>query len=93
MQLGMIGLGRMGQNMVWRLTKAGHEVVVSDTKPEVIKETVDKGSGKAAGSSSLRIVTTPSLLGPTCTLPGFSYPKSKKKGRSAGSGEMARVRR
>jgi 6-phosphogluconate dehydrogenase len=53
-QLGMIGLGRMGQNMVWRLTKAGHEVVVSDTKPEVIKETVDKGSGKAAGSTSLQ---------------------------------------
>ncbi len=54
MQLGMIGLGRMGQNMVWRLTKAGHEVVVSDTKPEVVKETVDKGSGKAAPSTSLQ---------------------------------------
>src|SRR6516162_7521089 len=50
----MVGLGRMGQNMVWRLTKAGHEVIVSDTKPEVVKETVDKGSGKAAGSSSLQ---------------------------------------
>ncbi len=54
MQLGLIGLGRMGQNMVWRLTKNGHEVVVSDTKPEVVKETVDKGSGKAAPSTSLQ---------------------------------------
>ena len=54
MQLGMIGLGRMGQNMVWRLTKAGHEVVVSDTKAETVKETVDKGSGKASGSTSLQ---------------------------------------
>ncbi len=40
MQLGMVGLGRMGQNMVWRLAKAGHEVVVTDTSPEVIKKTV-----------------------------------------------------
>ena len=54
MQLGMIGLGRMGQNMVWRLSKAGHEVVVSDTKPEVVQETTAKGSGKVVGSSSLQ---------------------------------------
>ncbi len=40
MQLGMVGLGRMGQNMVWRLAKAGHEVVVTDTDPKVIEATV-----------------------------------------------------
>ena len=40
MQLGMVGLGRMGQNMVWRLAKAGHEVVVTDTSADVIKKTV-----------------------------------------------------
>ena len=40
MQLGMVGLGRMGQNMVWRLAKAGHEVVVTDTSAEVIRKTV-----------------------------------------------------
>src|SRR5436309_15399450 len=39
-QLGMVGLGRMGQNMVWRLAKAGHEVVVTDTSADVIKKTV-----------------------------------------------------
>ena len=39
MQLGMVGLGRMGQNMVWRLAKAGHEVVVTDVDPEVIRKT------------------------------------------------------
>jgi len=39
-QLGMVGLGRMGQNMVWRLAKAGHEVVVTDTNAEVIRKTV-----------------------------------------------------
>jgi len=36
----MVGLGRMGQNMVWRLAKAGHEVVVTDTSPDVIRKTV-----------------------------------------------------
>src|SRR5580692_11163461 len=40
MQLGMVGLGRMGQNMVWRLAKAGHEVVVTDRDAEVIRKTV-----------------------------------------------------
>jgi 6-phosphogluconate dehydrogenase len=48
----MVGLGRMGQNMVWRLAKAGHEVVVTDTKADVIKETVDKGQGKVSGAST-----------------------------------------
>jgi 6-phosphogluconate dehydrogenase (decarboxylating) len=33
MQLGMIGLGRMGANMVRRLMKAGHECVVFDMSP------------------------------------------------------------
>src|SRR5215470_9474905 len=36
----MVGLGRMGQNMVWRLAKAGHEVVVTDVDAEVIRKTV-----------------------------------------------------
>jgi 6-phosphogluconate dehydrogenase len=36
----MVGLGRMGQNMVWRLAKAGHEVVVTDREPDVIRKTV-----------------------------------------------------
>lgn len=33
MQLGMVGLGRMGGNMVIRLVKAGHDCFVYDTKP------------------------------------------------------------
>ena len=33
MQLGMIGLGRMGANMVRRLMKGGHECVVFDLNP------------------------------------------------------------
>ncbi len=38
MQLGMIGLGRMGGNMVVRLTRAGHQCVVYDRNAEVVAE-------------------------------------------------------
>jgi len=50
MQLGMIGLGRMGANMVRRLLKAGHEGVVFDVSPKAVEELVHE---KAAGASSL----------------------------------------
>ncbi|MCL4496204.1 MAG: decarboxylating 6-phosphogluconate dehydrogenase [Firmicutes bacterium] len=38
MQLGMIGLGRMGGNMVKRLIQGGHEVVAYDRSPDAVKE-------------------------------------------------------
>ena len=50
MQLGMIGLGRMGANMVRRLEKGGHKCVVYDRSPEVVKQLSAEG---AAGASSL----------------------------------------
>jgi 6-phosphogluconate dehydrogenase len=50
MRLGMIGLGRMGANMVRRLLKAGHEGVVFDVSPKAVQELVQE---KAAGASSL----------------------------------------
>jgi 6-phosphogluconate dehydrogenase len=56
MQLGMVGLGRMGANMVRRLLKGGHECVVFDMSPKIVEELVGE---KAQGSSSLReLVTT-----------------------------------
>lgn len=48
MQLGMIGLGRMGSNMVQRLLKAGHECVVYDTHPKAVQDLVSKGAKSAA---------------------------------------------
>jgi len=51
MQLGMIGLGRMGANMVRRLLKGGHPCVVYDRAPKAVEELVRE---KAAGSSSLQ---------------------------------------
>ena len=50
MQLGMIGLGRMGGNMVRRLMKAGHECVVFDHSQEAVKKLASEG---AVGASSL----------------------------------------
>ena len=41
MQLGMIGAGRMGGNMVLRLMKAGHECVVYARHPQAVQELVD----------------------------------------------------
>jgi len=50
MQLGMIGLGRMGANMVRRLMKNGHTCVVYDRNAEAVKQLVTEG---AVGASSL----------------------------------------
>ncbi|HKX10900.1 MAG TPA: decarboxylating 6-phosphogluconate dehydrogenase [Stellaceae bacterium] len=50
MQLGVIGLGRMGSNMVRRLLKAGHECVVFDMSAKAVQDLVKE---KARGSSSL----------------------------------------
>lgn len=50
MQLGMIGLGRMGANMTQRLIKGGHECVVYDRKAQAVKRLAEQG---AIGASSL----------------------------------------
>ena len=50
MQIGIIGLGRMGANMARRLLKRGHHCVVFDMSPKAVQELVAE---KAVGSSSL----------------------------------------
>ena len=50
MQLGMIGLGRMGANMVRRLMRGGHDCVVYDVNPEAVKQLEQEG---ATGTTSL----------------------------------------
>ncbi len=44
MQLGMVGLGRMGANIVRRLMRNGHECVVFDVNPESVKQLEDEGA-------------------------------------------------
>ena len=55
MQLGMIGLGRMGANMVRRLLRAGHRCVVFNRTPSAVNELVKE---KATGSTSLQDLVT-----------------------------------
>ena len=50
MQLGMVGLGKMGANMTRRMLRGGHELVVSDLSPDAVKGLVGDG---AVGSASL----------------------------------------
>jgi 6-phosphogluconate dehydrogenase len=50
MQMGMVGLGRMGANMVRRLLRGGHECVVFDVSADAVKELAKEG---AVGASSL----------------------------------------
>ena len=50
MQIGMIGLGRMGANMVRRLLKGGHQCVVFNRSPKAVKELVQE---HAVGAFSL----------------------------------------
>ena len=51
MQLGMVGLGRMGANLVRRLMAAGHECVVYDIHSETVEELAAEG---AIGATSLQ---------------------------------------
>ena len=55
MQLGMIGLGRMGANMVRRLLKNGQECVVFDRSPNAVNDLVKE---KASGATSLADLVT-----------------------------------
>ena len=50
MQLGMIGLGRMGANMARRLIRGGQQCVVFNRSPEPVRELVKE---KAIGATSL----------------------------------------
>ncbi len=50
MQIGMVGLGRMGANMVRRIMRAGHECIVYDVFPKAVAEMTAE---KAVGSSSM----------------------------------------
>lgn len=60
MRIGMIGLGRMGANMVRRLVKGGHECVAFDRKPAAVEELVAEGAQGARSLAELvRLLPTP----------------------------------
>src|ERR1700749_4325101 len=71
MQLGMIGLGRMGANMVRRLLKGGHECVVYDRSADAVKASVQQGAKGARSLAELVAgLTAPGavwIMVPVCT--------------------------
>jgi 6-phosphogluconate dehydrogenase len=54
MQLGMIGLGRMGANMVQRIQQAGHQCVVWDRNPDAVAASVAQGAVGAADLQEMK---------------------------------------
>src|SRR5580658_3099157 len=63
MQLGMIGLGRMGANMVRRLIKDGHQCVVFDRSPDAVKELVkDQAVGATALADFVKKLNKPRAI-------------------------------
>jgi len=53
MELGMVGLGRMGANMSERLVRGGHRVVGYDPNPDARRRTAEKGAGTADSPAAL----------------------------------------
>ena len=53
MELGFIGLGRMGKNMVFRLLDGKHRIVAWDRSPEPMREVEGKGATVAPSPSAL----------------------------------------
>jgi 6-phosphogluconate dehydrogenase len=53
MQLGMVGLGRMGANIVRRLQRRGHDCVVYDARPQAVAELAGEGAVGAASLAEL----------------------------------------
>lgn len=63
MQLGMIGLGRMGANLVRRLMRDGHECVVYDVSPEAVQQLEGEGAvGSASVEEFVGRLTTPRAM-------------------------------
>ena len=59
MQLGMIGLGRMGANMTLRLIRGGHDVVAFDRNPESVSASAKEGAEPAPSLEELVAKLTP----------------------------------
>jgi 6-phosphogluconate dehydrogenase len=63
MQLGMVGLGRMGANMVRRLVRGGHKCVVYDRAPQAVKDLVkDKALGADSPADFVKKLNKPRAI-------------------------------
>ena len=74
MQLGMIGLGRMGANMVLRLMRAGHDCVVFDVSADAVKGVAGEGATGASSSRGDRVLVAGIGLAGLVTWPLTGHP-------------------
>ena len=56
MELGMVGLGKMGANMVRRLMRDGHDLVVFDLSSDSVKSMESEGARGAASLDELAVL-------------------------------------
>jgi len=98
MQLGMIGLGRMGANMVRRLIKGGHECVVFDRSQDAVKDLVkEKAIGAESQADFVKKLNkpravwlmVPSRLGSRPNLSGHRIQQRPATSSSLGQGRRA----
>ncbi len=79
MELGMIGLGKMGANMTERLVKGGHRVVGFDLDPESVQRVIDvRAEGARSLEELVRKLSSPWGSGSWCLPAGRSTPPSKR---------------
>ena len=71
MQIGMIGLGRMGANMVWRLLQGDHQCVVFDRSPKAVEELTQE---RAADPARLRGIDGRNISAPLSSVAAAARP-------------------
>ena len=75
MQLGMVGLGRMGANMTRRLMRGGHQLVVSDLSADAVKQWPAKARSASSSLDDLVSKLTPRRAPPGSWFPRAVRPK------------------
>lgn len=68
MQLGMIGLGRMGANMVRRLLRGGHRCVVYDANPQAAQALATEGAVAAPSPDAAGFTMRPGRSATSCRI-------------------------
>lgn len=85
MQIGMIGLGRMGANMVRRLMRGGHQCVVFDVSPDNVKNLAGEGAtGAASLDEFVKKLNAPRaiwMMVPAAVVDGTVHELSSRLGR------------
>ncbi len=69
MELGIVGLGRMGANIARRLMRDGHKIVAFDVNPDAVSQLEGEG---AEGAASLQETVAAIVLSRVCIYPSYA---------------------